>query len=286
MVKYLLFFVAFFSQSCFAGIEAEPNNSSSQANIVAPGIAVSGQPSSESDQDWFKITSNAQGVMTVSFDPSADSGTCYPSNGKTISVYDSSGNLLSSKNGGCTTLSLQVSIQSGSYYLLVYPGTGNLGFSNTDYSLTLTGPTLGIVGGGNTTSTMTLRDAIYLYDKNINSYNRTELVGNNCDVFELVLDVESGYSDISMNEGSGYTQYPDRIRDYHKMFAYTLYKNSEWKSFVLNDKDEVQPDKNIASATAFAYCFSTNPDAYVLVWDQKSNTCTHSDGYVLTSCVK
>lgn len=269
--------------------ELEPNNNASQANSLAPSTSVTGQLSSSADQDWYKIQTTAGGSMNLSFtSPYCKTGTlCSAPLSWDIYLLDPSGNVLSKKtkytSDSYATLQFSVSVgAAGIFYIKII--TSGLP-STSDYILSATGSIL-TTPVSSVSGEMTLRDAIYLYDLNINSSNLTELVGNNCDVFQLVLDVDSGYADISMNEGSSYIQYPDRIRDLHKMFAYTLYKNSEWKSFALHDKDEVQPDKSIGSATAFAYCFSTNPDAYVFVWDQKANTCKHSDGYVLTSCVK
>lgn len=132
---------------------------------------------------------------------------------------------------------------------------------------------------------MQLRDAIYSYNQKINSYWYTDLVGYNCDVLQLVLDVESGYTDIWMKQGSGaWSLYPDRIQSYHAMFAYALYQNVTWKTFELVDRYEPYPSYQIGSGTMFGYCYSTKPDAYVYIWDEYTNTCKYSDGYIWYGC--
>ena len=48
---------------------------------------------------------------------------------------------------------------------------------------------------------MTLRDAIYLYDQGVDARGSKVLGANNCDVFQLVLDVTSGYTGLIMFNG-------------------------------------------------------------------------------------
>lgn len=129
---------------------------------------------------------------------------------------------------------------------------------------------------------MLLRDAIYLYNLPIRAGYTHELNGANCDVFQLVLDVESGYTDMAYLEDQ-IRLYPDRIYDYHAMFAYALYSWSAQKLFVLGDEQlyrapGVNPDMIVGTATAFGYCFSTNPAAYVLHCDEKAGLCYTSSG--------
>lgn len=290
--QLLFAFVYLFSNVAVAAGELEPNNSISQTNLLAPNIIITGQLSSSNDQDWYKISTSGAGDLTVSFTSiyCQQNTICGSPKLWNIDVLDSSGNLLSSKtrytNSNSATQQYAFSVGgAGQYFIKIYWEDNCCNYSSdSDYRISVSGGVLTTPSSNSTA--MTLQDALYLYDQNINSYNWTDLVGRNCEIFELVLDVDSGYTDVYTDEGSGSMQYPDRIRDYHKMFAYTLYKNSEWKTFSLSDKDGVLPDKNIASATIFGYCFSTNPDAYVYVLDQKSNTCKFSNGNVITNCIK
>ena len=130
---------------------------------------------------------------------------------------------------------------------------------------------------------MVLRDAIYLYNRDIHSYYYLEVVGYHCDVLELALDLSAGYTDIDMWEGAKRLTYPDRIRDYHEMFAYALYDlNVSYKSFLLTDRTVVNPSQDTVtgSGTVFGYCYSTRPDAYIFRYDSRLNTCARNLGAI------
>lgn len=130
---------------------------------------------------------------------------------------------------------------------------------------------------------LALRDAIYLYKKDIRSLSYMSLAGFDCDVLQLLLDVESGYTDLAMFEGSGgdsdaYLKYPDRIEASHAMFAYALYRDMPFKSFDFYDARTGTADSRIGTATLFGYCFSTKPGARVVFCDDSQRTCVTSDG--------
>lgn len=100
--------------------------------------------------------------------------------------------------------------------------------------------------------------------------------------FQLVLDVEGGHSDIVISEGidqGGYLLvYPDRIYDNAAMFAYALYTGYSTKSFSLFDDlfyDTVNQDPSaiVGRATAFGYCYSTNPNAGVAYCNERTDQC-------------
>lgn len=138
-------------------------------------------------------------------------------------------------------------------------------------------------------STMTLRDAIYFYNRPINSKAATLLVGENCDVFEIVLDVESGYTDLHMDEWSGGDDssslaYPNRIYSEAAMFAYTLYTSHKNKSFTLGNNHHAGAEERIGAATFFGYCFSTSENAKVFLYDESANTCHYSKKDVKQNC--
>lgn len=130
--------------------------------------------------------------------------------------------------------------------------------------------------GGGALSSMTLRDAIYLYDQDIMTNHELQLAGSNCDVLQLVLDVESGYSDIMIYEGSASMQYPDRILASADMFAYALYSNAAIKRFGLGDRNVAATNSAAGKATAFGYCYSTRANAFVFRRDTASQTCSNS----------
>ena len=129
------------------------------------------------------------------------------------------------------------------------------------------------------TGQLLLRDAIYLYHLPVRAGYLQSLVGMGCDIFQLVLDVESGYSDIFITEGitsTGYSlPYPDRIDANAAMFAYALYSGYSDKSFSLWDVKNYGKGgtQSVGTATAFGYCFSTNPAAYVAYCDEQRDQC-------------
>jgi hypothetical protein len=132
---------------------------------------------------------------------------------------------------------------------------------------------------------MTLRDAIYLYGQGLDAKGSKVLVGHNCDVFQLVLDVTTGFTDLGMAQGNNATElnasyfaYPDRIYDYADMFAYSLYANKSEKAFVFGDKNNSQSSTQIGTATVFGYCYSTKADAYVYFEEDDKCTLKYSDG--------
>lgn len=141
---------------------------------------------------------------------------------------------------------------------------------------------------------MTLRDAIYLYNQDIDARGSKLLAGYNCDVFQLVLDVTSGYTDLAMFQGNNDTElaastlvYPDRIYDYAAMFSYALYQNKSGKFFRFGDKTQpASAYQQIGTGTIFGYCYSTKPDAFVYFVEEDDCTVTYSDGYfeVLPNC--
>ncbi|MDX9976222.1 MAG: hypothetical protein RBU21_24815 [FCB group bacterium] len=136
---------------------------------------------------------------------------------------------------------------------------------------------------------MTLRDAIYLYEQEFDDKGSKRLIGRNCDVFQLVLDVTSGYTDLEMREYNlddpnnamdVPLPYPDRIYDHAAMFSYALYKDRQEKMFVLLDNVALSSFAKIGKGTVFAYCYSTKADAYVKFLEMDKCSITYSDGTV------
>jgi hypothetical protein len=139
-------------------------------------------------------------------------------------------------------------------------------------------------GGGAPTS-MTLRDAIYLYGQPINGKGDKILAGENCDVFQVILDVNTGFTDLAMGQGSTVTNavngkqaYPDRIYDNASMFSYALYSDQPTKAFIFNDKTAPTSSATTGNGTIFGYCYSTNPNARVYLREQDKCTDKTSNG--------
>ncbi|GHU11031.1 hypothetical protein AGMMS50225_15690 [Betaproteobacteria bacterium] len=131
---------------------------------------------------------------------------------------------------------------------------------------------------------LTLSDAVYFYTYPIKSTGAAKkLIGHNCDVFELALKVQSGYTDLIVTEGSSSFNYPDRINSGAAMFAYTLYSAQADKRFTLVGKS-TGGVQQVGTATIFGYCFSTKADAWVMLYDEVDKTCRHSNGTVISNC--
>lgn len=131
-------------------------------------------------------------------------------------------------------------------------------------------------------SATTLRDAIYLYGQAFNAKGDKVLAGENCDVFQLILDVDTGFTDLAMaqadsidNALAAQGDYPDRIQASADMFAYTLYDDQAVKAFIFKDRNDPESASQIGSGTAFGYCFSANPAARVYL--RERDTCTDRD---------
>lgn len=132
-----------------------------------------------------------------------------------------------------------------------------------------------------------LRDAIYLYGQAFNGKGDKILAGEHCDVFQLILDVNAGYTDLAMGQNitlnnalAAKVAYPDRILDSAAMFSYALYDNQAVKAFVFNDQNNPASSAQIGTATAFGYCYSTNPAAWVYLREVDQCTDKNSTGQI------
>lgn len=150
-------------------------------------------------------------------------------------------------------------------------------------------------GGSGGEGSLTLQDAIYLYNQPLNGKGDKILAGENCDVFQLVLDVNTGHTDLAMAQSSTLdnaiaTQvaYRDRIWDSAAMFSYALYEDQQVKAFVFNDKNDSTSSAQTGTATAFGYCYSTNPNARVYLREKDKCTDKYSNGQTsfIAGCVQ
>jgi hypothetical protein len=142
-------------------------------------------------------------------------------------------------------------------------------------------------GGSGGEGSLTLRDAIYLYNQPLNGKGDKILAGENCDVFQLILDVNTGHTDLAMAQSStldnaiaSQLAYPDRILESAAMFSYALYENRPAKAFVFNDKNDSMSSAQTGAATVFGYCYSANPNARVYLREKDECTDTSSNGYI------
>jgi hypothetical protein len=141
---------------------------------------------------------------------------------------------------------------------------------------------------------MSLRDAMYLYNQPLDGRGDKILAGVDCDVFQLVMDVTSGYTNLAMGQSNTLanaigtqTAYLDTIQNADAMFAYALYQDQPVKTFVFNDKTAPNSSSQMGTATVFGYCFSTNPNARVYLREKDKCTDTYSNGLtsVIAGCV-
>lgn len=124
---------------------------------------------------------------------------------------------------------------------------------------------------------MLLRDAAYLYSERLGPTPGIEIIGEDCDVLQLLLDVEKGFSDLSMHEGPDSRAYPDRIFHDHELFAYALYSQTvRFKRFTLSG-DRTTTADTTGLATIFAYCFSTKKAARVFKYVSDQKACIRED---------
>ena len=108
--------------------ETEPNNSIATADTITSGVAIAGQTSSYSDDDYFKIVASAAGTISVAF---TGDGTDYSYHD--VSLVDASGTVLASKSLNASgTVTAEITT-AGSYYVLVDDSS-----DTDDYSITAT----------------------------------------------------------------------------------------------------------------------------------------------------
>jgi hypothetical protein len=126
---------------------------------------------------------------------------------------------------------------------------------------------------------MSLRGAAYRYQQAISSEAAGTLAGYNCDVFQIMLDVESGYTDIATLEGEAanepVTVYPDRIAADAPVFSYALYDDKPVKTFSLGQFLDNGATGEVGTVTVFGYCFSKRSDARVVFYDG-AGTCHYT----------
>ncbi len=137
------------------------------------------------------------------------------------------------------------------------------------------------------TGNVVLRDAIYLYNRPVHSGYLKSVFGLGCDILQLVLDLESGETNISfysaetsadMASGNAtITDYPDTIRQAAYMFSYALYGSAYGKGFAFAEDSFDRGSTVIGNMTAFVYCFSSDPSASLVYSDGLTGETLGSD---------
>lgn len=137
----------------------------------------------------------------------------------------------------------------------------------------------------NVSGEMLLRDAHYWYNMPVDGFKSNYFLGTDCDILQLVMDVNTGYTDIlgadvastTTIETSDMVSYPDRITANAAMFSYTLYSNAGLKMYQFYDKNATA-SAQVGTITAFAYCFSTTPTAHLRTYDGNKDWCVYTNG--------
>jgi Secretion system C-terminal sorting domain/Fibronectin type III domain len=98
----------------FAATEHEPNNTPSQANSLTLNGSISGAINPAADVDWFKVTTNADGLLSATITAKGDHPTY-------VALYDHDGITLFTQNYSYTTVTIsQDGLSPGTYYIKVY----------------------------------------------------------------------------------------------------------------------------------------------------------------------
>ncbi|MBK6322643.1 hypothetical protein [Candidatus Aalborgicola defluviihabitans] len=135
------------------------------------------------------------------------------------------------------------------------------------------------------------RDAMYMYGMNVTQRVSKEFWGINCDVFQVVFKMDTGSTDFRYvqtnssavaNTLSARTWFPDTIFSYQSPFAYNLSNTATYKVYGF-ESGVYNGNASIGRGTFFAYCFSTNPNAYVFLWDGESCRIKYSNGSSVAS---
>ena len=121
------------TSSTAQSLETEPNNDMDHADSLVSGESIIGQLSSESDEDWFSITTSGAAVINASF----HIDTAHNFEHWDISIKDASGNALASvsccADNNETELRAAVT-EPGTYYIIIT--YYNL-YSDDTYTLTV-----------------------------------------------------------------------------------------------------------------------------------------------------
>ena len=175
-------------QSSTSPRETEPNDNTVSADAMVFGSPIIGQTSSYSDDDYFALTVNEAGTVSVAY---SGNGADYYYH--SVSLIDSNGNILAAERfNDSGTLNAEIS-QQATYYILV-----NDSFDTEDYTLTATYSS--ITGSRETES----NDARSTADTITSGVAITGQAASSTDIdyYKLALS-SAGTISVSFNDGDG-----------------------------------------------------------------------------------
>ena len=117
-------------------VESEPNDNSGEADALTPGQKTFGQLLSQSDQDWFSLTTSGSATIGVTFDsPENVAGAAFGYH--TIQVRNAAGTVFASLDTG-EDKTFQAGVPSaGTYFVVVRDGPYSI-LSTKQYGITAT----------------------------------------------------------------------------------------------------------------------------------------------------
>jgi hypothetical protein len=139
---------------------------------------------------------------------------------------------------------------------------------------------------GNVSGFLAQRDAMYVYNMNVTERVSKEFWGVDCDVFQVLFKMDSGstsFRHVQSNSGStantlsARTWFPNPLYSYQSQFAYSLSDTAAYKVFGF-ESATLNGFSSTGRGTFFAYCFSTNPNARIFLWDGESCRVSYSNG--------
>lgn len=148
-----------------------------------------------------------------------------------------------------------------------------------------------IVQADNVSGFLAQRDAMYVYSMNVTQSVSKEFWGVNCDIFQVLFKMDNGSTNFryvqtnstaTANTLSARTWFPSTLYSYQSPFAYNLSNSATYKVYGF-ESGTLNGNASIGRGTFFAYCFSTNPNAYVFLWDGESCRIKYSDGTSVAS---
>ncbi len=112
--------------------ESEPNNDTTSADSLALNTAILGQLSGADDEDYYALTIESPGVLSLNFDGPTNSNYL---NYFKVEVYSPTGALLASRSTGTDT-SLELKAATSGRYIAVVSAASALSLNGEDYRLT------------------------------------------------------------------------------------------------------------------------------------------------------
>ena len=103
-----------------SGIETESNNSRSTADVISSGSSTKGQIRTNTDQDFYKISTDGAATITIDFDAPTNSSF---NNYFKVALQNASGTVLASQDTG-RDISFDTGVDSaGDYYVVIEDST-------------------------------------------------------------------------------------------------------------------------------------------------------------------